>query len=127
MKTKKIINTIGCVITIGFGLMGLLFPEKASELTGLQATAPRGIAEFRGTFGGAFLLMGLIPLLTKQPSVYLLSGLIWWGAVAGRIISLFADNGFSDSQNFGGLAFEFLFGFMLAFGNFSSFSRKGAE
>lgn len=124
MKATKILNTVGCVITIGFGLLGLLFPEKASELTGLQATAPRGMAEFRGTFGGAFVLMGVLPLLAKQPIAYLLSGLIWWGAVAGRIISLFADNGFSDSQNFGGLAFEFLFGLLLVFGNWKSLSSK---
>lgn len=120
MKVKAILNTTGCIITIIFGLMGFFFPEKASELTGLQATTQSAFAEFRGTFGGAFIVMGLFPLLWKNQTTYLLAGLFWWGAAAGRIVSIFADGGFSDPKNIGGMLIEGIFGLLLVIGNLKS-------
>ncbi|WP_072052920.1 DUF4345 family protein [Hymenobacter terrenus] len=117
MKVTKILNTIGCVITIGFGLLGFLFPAQASKLTGLVASTASAVAEFRGTFGGAFLAAGIYPLIVRKQIVYLFTGLFWWGAAAGRILSLFADQGFDDPRNFGGLLIEVLFGLLLVVGN----------
>jgi hypothetical protein len=48
----QIINNLGAVITICFGLLGLLTPHLASKFTGLTATNKTAFAEFRGTFGG---------------------------------------------------------------------------
>lgn len=124
MDVKTILNTSGCIVTIGFGLFGLLMPEQVSALTGLEATTPSAMAEFRGTFGGAFLVMGLFPLLVKNPKSYLLAGLFWWGAAAGRVLSLFADAGFSDPKNFGGLGIEVLFGLLLIIGNHRAFRQQ---
>jgi Domain of unknown function (DUF4345) len=123
MQLKTILNTIGCVITIGFGLLGFLFPAKASELTGLQTTVPSSFADLRGTFGGAFLVMGIFPLIVKHPMAYLFTGLFWWGAAAGRVLSIFLDNGFTDPKNIG-LIGELLFGLLLVIGNLKFQSSK---
>lgn len=118
--SKTILNITGCIITISFGLLGFLFPDQASKLTGLQATAPSAIAELRGTFGGAFLVIGIFPLIVKKQMAYLIVGLFWWGAATGRVLSVFADGGINDPKNFGGLIIEILVGALLVIGNFKS-------
>ena len=60
------LNVAGAVITTAMGFFGLLFPAKASSLTGLKAVTVAGRAEFRGTLGVTFILLGLTPLLTQE-------------------------------------------------------------
>jgi hypothetical protein len=99
------LNIFGAVITTGMGLLGLFFPAKASSITGLQAVTVAGRAEFRGTLGVTFILMGLAPLLTKDAHAYLVVGLAWLGAALGRLVSMTLDDG-NDRQNWGAVGFE---------------------
>jgi hypothetical protein len=54
---------------------------------------------------------------------YLFTGLFWWGAAAGRVLSIFLDNGFTDPKNIG-LIGELLFGLLLVIGNLKFQSSK---
>jgi Domain of unknown function (DUF4345) len=99
------LNVAGAVITTAMGFLGLLFPAKASSLTGLKAVTVAGRAEFRGTLGVTFILLGLTPLLTQEAHAFLVVGLAWLGAAIGRLVSILVDDG-NDRQNWGAVAFE---------------------
>lgn len=111
------LNVLGAILTILFGLLGLLFPRKASELTGLQAPTKAAFAEFRGTFGGAFVAIGVVPLILGSPAGFLVSASCWWGAAIGRGVSMVVDKGYRDSKNLAGLVLEGVIGLLLVVGN----------
>jgi Domain of unknown function (DUF4345) len=110
-----LLNIIGAVITIAMGCLGLFFPDKASALTGLTAVTKAGQAEFRGTLGVTFILLGLIPLVTQSPHAFLTVGVAWLGAAIGRMISIIVDNG-SETKNWGGVVFELLIATLILIG-----------
>ena len=53
-----LINMIGASATILMGCLGLFFPNRASAFTGLTASTVEARAEFRGTLGITFILLG---------------------------------------------------------------------
>jgi hypothetical protein len=114
----QILNVIGAIATIGVGCLGLFAPHAASCFTGLNASNKTAFAEFRATFGGMFVVMGLIPLLTNdEPLAYFMAGLVWLGAAVGRVVSIILDKGFSEPKNVAGVAFEAAFGLLLLAGS----------
>jgi hypothetical protein len=117
MSIFQILNIIGAIATIGMGCMGLFAPHAASRFTGLNASNKTAFAEFRATFGGMFVVMGLIPLITNEPLAYFMAGLVWLGAAVGRVVSIILDKGFNEPKNVGGVAFEAAFGLLLIAGS----------
>jgi hypothetical protein len=117
MNIFRILNIIGALATIGMGCLGLFAPHTASRFTGLNASNKTAFAEFRATFGGMFVVMGLIPLLTNEPLAYFMAGLVWFGAAVGRVVSIILDKGFNEPKNVGGVAFEASFGMLLLAGS----------
>jgi len=93
-----ILNLLGGLLTIGFGILGVFFPKKAAKLVGLEAKTKAGFSEFRATYGGVWLAMGICVLIINAPIVYALVGFAWFGAAAGRLFSIFIDKG-STRQN----------------------------
>ena len=71
----EILNIAGAGMTMVMGCLGLFFPQRAAEFTGLKAVTVPGRSEFRSTFGGLFLLAGLVPLITLEPAAFLTIGL----------------------------------------------------
>jgi hypothetical protein len=108
---------VGAAATIGMGCLGLFAPTACSRFTGLQATNKTSFAEFRATFGGMFVVMGLIPLLTGAPLAYLVTGLAWVGASFGRVVSLVFDRGYVEPKNVGAVFVEAGFGVLLLVGS----------
>jgi hypothetical protein len=49
----------GAVVTAVLGCFGLLFPSAVSRVLGIQSDGPLGISEFRATYGGFFLCLGI--------------------------------------------------------------------
>lgn len=119
----QILNSIGAFGTIGMGCLGLFAPNMASRMTGLTAINKTAFAEFRATFGGMFIAMGLIPLLTAEPFAYFMAGTIWIAAACGRLVSVLLDRGYQEIKNIGGIAFEASFGLLMLAG--SPFIRIG--
>jgi hypothetical protein len=117
MALIETINMSGAAATLGMGCLGLLAPNVASQLSGLTATGKAGFAEFRATFGGMFIAMGLIPILSGHPMAYFMAGTIWLGAAFGRIVSVVVDRGHSDPNNFIGIAVEAIFGILMLVGS----------
>ena len=116
MTIFDICNLLGAGITTILGGMGLLAPNAASKFTGLQASNPSGFSEFRATYGGIFLALGIALLVVRQPILYQVIGIAWIAAAVGRIISVFMDNA-KESRNFQAIVFEASIGGLLLIGN----------
>jgi hypothetical protein len=84
-------HALGAVATLGMGGLGLVAPRACARLVGLKAVSGAGFAEFRATYGGLFLMLGLTPLVTGEAAAFLVSGLAWLGAAGGRVVSIVAD------------------------------------
>jgi hypothetical protein len=111
----EIANTIGAVVTILMGCLGLFFPAKAMALTGLAAATAPARAEFRGTLGVTFIFLGLVPLMTQNPYAFLTVGVCWLGAAIGRVISIFVDDG-NEPKNWAAVGIEGFFAALLLVG-----------
>ena len=116
MSVAMWLNQIGAVFTIGMGLLGLLYPSGAARFTGLNAGTRTAFAEFRATFGGLFVALGAVPLITGEPSAYLVSSLAWIASAVGRVGSIVLDKGY-EPKNFSAVVFEAAFGALLIAGS----------
>jgi hypothetical protein len=101
----EMLNVAGAIITVLMGCLGLFFPERAAAFTGLKAVTTPGRSEFRSTFGGLFLFAGIAPLILTMPAAFLVLGLSWAGAAAGRVVSILADHA-NSPKNWIAVAFE---------------------
>jgi hypothetical protein len=123
MSVVSVMNTVGALGTVGMGCLGLVTPHAASKFTGLTAKDKTAFAEFRATFGGSFVLMGAIPLVTNNSWAYFMAGMFWVGAAAGRAVSIVLDAGHREVRNVGGVFFEGAFaGLLLAGSSVINFS-----
>jgi hypothetical protein len=117
MRVVSLLNNVGAIGTIGMGCLGLVTPHAASKFTGLSAANKTAFAEFRATFGGSFVLMGVIPLLSQNSWAYFMAGMFWMGAAAGRVVSIVLDRGYREGKNVGGVFFEGAFAALLLAGS----------
>jgi len=108
---------VGFVILL-LGAAGLLYPERMLGLLGFAVQNPSHVAaalgEVRATYGGLFLVMGLAALLGAFDPVahrgrLRLIGLLWLGAAAGRLLSVYID-GHPGLPGWGAAIFELLMG-----------------
>lgn len=109
------LNLVGAIGTVGMGLLGLLAPTRASAFVGLKPLTPAGRSEFRATYGGLWIALGLVPLLSGEPLAYLMAGLCWALTAAGRLVSILLDRA-SDPRNWGATVFEGVFAALLLAG-----------
>jgi hypothetical protein len=117
MSITMVPNIVGALITLALGLLGLLAPTAASKFTQLQALSRSGFAEFRSTFGGLFVGLGVCLLLFNQPTIYLVVGIAWLATALGRALSIILDKG-GEAKNYQGFVLEALVGVLLVVGNF---------
>ncbi|MCI5045104.1 MAG: DUF4345 family protein [Aquisalinus sp.] len=112
---QDILNMIGAFGTVAMGFLGLLFPRQASKLVGLTANSKAGQSEFRATYGGLWVPLGLIPIISDAALAYAIAGLCWLGAAGGRVLSIFLDDAL-DRKNIGAVFFELGFAALLLVG-----------
>ncbi|KQV24339.1 hypothetical protein ASC97_25880 [Rhizobium sp. Root1203] len=76
------------------GFVIMFAPGYAMRVFGLQPREGRrdGYAEQR-SMGGAYLALGLAPILLAQPNIYLVVGAVFAMAAFARIVSLLSDKG----------------------------------
>ncbi len=117
MRAVEALNLLGAAGTVAMGCLGLFLPKAAAGFTGLTANTRTAFAEFRATFGGMFVVLGLVPLATGAPVAYLVAGGSWLGAAVGRLVSVVVDQGYREPKNFGGVVFEATFGLLLLAGS----------
>lgn len=102
----------GALATAGLGLLGLVAPARAAAFASLAPVGLVGRSEIRATYGGLFLGLGAVCLVTRAPEALLAAGVAWLGAAAGRLVSVAVDASRSP-KNLGGVAFEAAIGLAL--------------
>ena len=64
---------------------------SALELVGVFAESPLGRSEIRVVFGGMFIALGLACLITREPVVFAVVGVVWLIDFAVRLVAVFVD------------------------------------
>ena len=87
------LNTLACLLTIGFGLFGFLAPRYTAAALDLAPTdSTMGLSEMRASVGGLFVIAGAAALFIGEPLAYAMIGFAFMGAALGRLISLVFDD-----------------------------------
>jgi len=110
-----VLNILAAAVTAGLGVYGLLLPHKAAQLVRLEATGLEGRSEFRASFGGLWIGLGVVPLATMEPMVFAMAGIVWLTTALGRLISFAFDETLSR-QNIINIGFEVACGGLLLLG-----------
>ena len=87
MEPMMILKIIACLISIAFGAISILQPDRIAQLSGFGDIGEKGRAELRIAFGGYFIGLGIAPLLLNVPVAYQAVGIGWLGAGIVRILS----------------------------------------
>ncbi len=88
----EIVNGLIAVMTLAFGLFGFVAPRYTANALDLSPTdSTMGLSELRASVGGLFVAMALYCLISGADYAYLMLGIAYAGAGAGRLISIFVD------------------------------------
>ncbi len=115
MLESEILALIGGGILVALGLLGLFRPQTAAKLVGITPIGALGISEVRATYGGLFVGMGLVCLLTQAPAAFLAAACASLGAALARTLSVLVDKSTSP-KNLAGIIFELLLAGLLMTG-----------
>ncbi len=106
------VNTLGGLVTVGLGALGLLWPMKVANMVSIQPDGLRGLSEIRATYGGVFLAVGLYALMSQDSDIFRALGFGWFGAAAARVFSIVHDESGSGT-NYGAVVMEAVVGMLL--------------
>ena len=112
MTLLEILQIILAVGTIATGLVSLIRPRSVQGFTGLSAPGPRGVTEIRAILGGAFVGLGLAPLVLGVPAAYQMLGIVYLVIAVARIYGILLDKS-SEGSNWISLAVEIVAGIIL--------------
>jgi hypothetical protein len=112
MTFLEILKAVMAVGTIATGLISLIRPRSVQGFTGLSAPGPRGITEIRAILGGAFIGLGLAPLILGAPAAYQMLGITYLVIAVARIAGIALDRSF-ERTNWISLAVEIVAGIIL--------------
>jgi len=95
----------GAAVTAAIGCLGLLLPSVVSRILGIHPAGPLGISEFRATYGGFFMCLGIGCLVAQSMPAFTVVGAAWCAAALARLISSVVD-GSRSWHNLAGIGFE---------------------
>ena len=95
----------GAVVTGMLGCLGLLFPKRVGRVLGIKPDSSLGISEFRATYGGFFLCLGIGCVVAQSAQVFTVVGAAWCAAAFARIISYGVDSS-RTAHNLAGVGVE---------------------
>jgi hypothetical protein len=91
MTFLEILQLLAVVATILTGLVSLVKPHAVKGFTGLETSGPRGVTEIRSILGGAFLGVGIAPLLIKTPAAFQMLGITYLVIAIVRAVTMIID------------------------------------
>ena len=112
MTFLEILKIVMAVVTIATGLVSLIRPRAVQGFTGLSAPGPRGVTEIRAILGGAFVGLGLAPLILGAPAAYQMLGITYLVIALARGAGMAIDRSF-EASNWISLAVEIVAGIIL--------------
>ncbi|GAB4307180.1 MAG: hypothetical protein Kow00117_00340 [Phototrophicales bacterium] len=108
-----ILQVIGLLGIVLFGMIGVLQPRRAAALIHMQVLDERGLAEGRVNLGGFFIGLGVMPLILGEPAALQVAGLAYLIAAVARIGGYLVDKVTLDAQYTVLFIFEFVMGVVL--------------
>ena len=112
MSFLEILQIAAAIATILTGLVSLVRPRAVQGFTGLSAPGARGLAEIRAILGGAFIGLGVAPLILGGPDAYRMLGITYLVIAAARVVGIVVDRS-TESSNLISLVVEVVFGVLL--------------
>jgi hypothetical protein len=112
MTVLQILKIVAAIGTIATGLISLIWPRSVMKFTGLVVPGARGITEIRAVLGGAFVGLGVAPLVLSAPAAYKMLGIMYLVIGIARIMGMAVDRSVERS-NLISLAVEIIFGILL--------------
>jgi hypothetical protein len=109
---SDVLASLGAILTVALGLLGLLAPLHAGRMVGLKPEGPRGLSELRATYGGLFAGLGLACLVLQAPAAYAVAASAWLSAALARLLSMAVDRN-PSWLNAGGVALELVIGALM--------------
>lgn len=86
------LNILAALLTIGFGLFGLVAPRYTAAALDLSPSgSTMGLSELRASVGGLFVVAGAAAIWLAHPVGYAMIGFAFAGAALGRVVSLILD------------------------------------
>lgn len=107
-RTRAVVMLLpncGAVVMVMLGCVGLLVPERVGRVLGIEPERPLGISEFRATYGGFFLCLGIGCLAAQSAQVFTVVGAAWCAAALARTVSCAVD-GSRTGRNLAGVGIE---------------------
>ena len=95
----------GAAVTTVIGCLGLLLPAAVGRVLAIHPDGPLGISEFRATYGGFFMCLGIGCLIAQSVPVFTVVGAAWFAAAVVRLVSSVVD-GSRSWRNLAGIGFE---------------------
>lgn len=108
----QVLQIIAVLGTIATGLISVVRPLSVRAFTGLETTGARGITEIRAVLGGAFIGLGIAPLLFNARAAYQTLGITYLVIGITRAVSIIIDRS-TEKSNFISLIVEVIFGVLL--------------
>ena len=93
-----LLPNLGAVLTVVLGFLGLLFPKAVGRVLGIDLDRPLGTSEFRATYGGFFLSLGIGCIVAQSVQVFTIVGAAWCSAAIVRMVSCAVDNVWTSSN-----------------------------
>ena len=112
MELLQILKIIAALGTVATGLYALVRPRAIQGFTGLTAPGVRGITELRAVMGGAFIGLGIAPLLLGTAAAYQVLGIMYVTIGVVRAVSMVVDRSWAQS-NVISLVVEIVLGLIL--------------
>ena len=112
MSVALLLANTGAIATLLLGALGLLLPSKAAAFVSISPVGPNGKSEIRATYGGLFVSLAVLCLLTQSGTVFGVAAVVWLGALCGRLLSIVIDSN-HDIKNIGGCVLEGAIGLLL--------------
>lgn len=81
---------LASAVMTAFGV-GALVKPTALEPLGVRAVSPLGSSEIRAVFGGMFIALGVSAVVLREPIVFLVLGIAWFGDVLARLAAVALD------------------------------------
>ena len=85
------ISVLAALFSLGAGLLAFFKPLIVASDVKLEAPTPLGLLEMRSAFGGCFIGIALVCLVTGHPYTYLAFGGFWLGGALGKFYSTWVD------------------------------------
>jgi len=82
---------VGCLITIGLGVLGFIRPLAAANIVSLRPEGKLGMMELRSSFGGLYIGIGLFALISQQRLVFFALAALWAGIGLSRAAALILE------------------------------------